>query len=199
MTWESRVGSALVDGKIVNLVRGGVRRHAPQHGRVLGLLRLVNRLAVILSIRAASGSHQVGPCSTGFHLCRAGEISGPPKHLRSEAVQRVLSACEQINGLKGENVTTRYCFCWHDSDCVLGKEIVALQLEDIDWANGGTRCAFQEGGMAGHGYRLSKDVGQALERVLDGPTTKPPTETSSSEDTPRTRRSWHQVPVFRFW
>jgi Arc/MetJ family transcription regulator len=152
-----------------------------------------NRFAVVLSIRPASGSHKVGPCGTGSPLCRAGKCLGPPKHLRSEAVQRVLSACDRST-VKGKRDYVILLLLARLG--LRAGEIVALQLDDIDWTNGDLVVRSKKG----NGWArlpLPMDVGRALERYLmvRPPT---PTETSLSEDTPRSRRSRHQVP-FPFW
>jgi len=120
-------------------------------------------------------------------------MSGPPKHLRFEAVQRVLSACDRST-VKGKR---DYAILLLLARLGLrAGEIVALELDDIDWTNGELVVRSKKGdGWAR--LPLPMDVGRALERYLRSDR-QAAIETSSSEDTPRTRRLWHQVP-FPFW
>src|ERR1700747_1862840 len=89
------------------------------------------------------------------------EMSGPPKHLRFEAVQRVLSACDRST-VKGKR---DYAILLLLARLGLrAGEIVALQLDDIDWANGDIL-------VRGKGQRLARlplpsDVGEALVEYL---------------------------------
>jgi site-specific recombinase XerD len=137
-----------------------VRRHAPRHGRgwaaqmVTGLrsfFRFAQLRGVIKSDLAA-----VVPSVPSW------EMSGPPKHLSIEAVQRVLSACEQST-LKGKR---DYAILLLLARLGLrAGEIVALQLDDINWANGELTIRSKKG----DGWvrlPLPVDVGRALERYL---------------------------------
>jgi integrase/recombinase XerD len=89
-------------------------------------------------------------------------MSGPPKHLRSEAVQRVLSACDRST-VKGKRDYAILVLLARLG--LRGGEIVALQLDDIDWANGELVVRSKKGdGWAR--LPLPMDVGRALERYL---------------------------------
>jgi integrase len=89
-------------------------------------------------------------------------MSGPPKHLPSEAVQRVLSACKRST-VKGKR---DYAILLLLARLGLGAgEIVALELDDINWANGELVVRSKKGdGWAR--LPLPVDVGRALERYL---------------------------------
>jgi len=137
-----------------------VRRHAPRHGRgwaaqmVTGLrsfFRFAQLRGVIKSDLAA-----LVPSVPSW------EMSGPPKHLRFEAVQRVLSACDRST-VKGKR---DYAILLLLARLGLrAGEIVALQLDDMDWTNGELVVRSKKGdGWAR--LPLPMDVGRALERYL---------------------------------
>jgi integrase len=125
-----------------------VRRHAPRHGRgwaaqmVTGLrsfFRFAQLRGVIKSDLAA-----LVPSVPSW------EMSGPPKHLPTQAVRRVLSvsACNRST-VKGKR---DYAILLLLARLGLrAGEIVALQLDDIGWPNGNSLCVPRRV-MAGHGY-----------------------------------------------
>jgi site-specific recombinase XerD len=137
-----------------------VRRHAPRHGRgwaaqmVTGLrsfFRFAQLRGVIRSDLAA-----LVPSVPSW------EMSGPPKHLRSEAVQRVLSACDRST-VKGKRDYAILLLLTRLG--LRAGEIVALQLDDINWANGELVVRSKRGdGWAR--LPLPMDVGRVLERYL---------------------------------
>jgi integrase len=138
-----------------------VRRHAPRHGRgwaaqmVTGLRSFFRfaRLREVIESDLAALVPSV-PCW---------EISGPPKHLSPEAVQRVLSACRQRSTLKGKR---DYAILLLLARLGLrAGEVVALQLDDIDWVNAELTVRSRKGdGWAR--LPLPADVGRALARYL---------------------------------
>src|ERR1700747_2650332 len=90
------------------------------------------------------------------------EMSGRPKHPRFEAVQRVLSACDRstVRGKRDYAILLLLARLG-----LRAGEIVALQLDDIDWANGELVVRSKKGdGWAQ--LPLSTDVGRALEQYL---------------------------------
>jgi len=91
------------------------------------------------------------------------EMSGLPKHLPIEAVQRVLSACERSTA-KGKR---DYAILLLLARLGLrAGEVVALQLDDIDWANGELTVRSKKG----DGWErlpLPVDVGRALASYLN--------------------------------
>jgi integrase len=92
------------------------------------------------------------------------EMSGPPKHLPTEAVRRVLSvSAHNRSTVKGKR---DYAILLLLARLGLrAGEIVALQLDDIDWANGELVVRSKKGdGWAR--LPLPVDVGQAMERYL---------------------------------
>jgi site-specific recombinase XerD len=139
-----------------------VRHHAPRHGRgwtaqmVTGLrsfFRFAQLRGVIKSDLAA-----LVPSVPSW------EKSGPPKHLPIEAVRRVLSASAYNRStVKGKR---DYAILLLLARLGLrAGEIVALQLDDIDWANGEIVVRSKKGdGWAR--LPLPVDVGRALERYL---------------------------------
>ena len=137
-----------------------VRRHAPRHGRgwaaqMVTALRSFFRFAQLQGVIELDLTALV-PSVPSW------EMSGPPKHLRSEAVQRVLSACDRST-VKGKR---DYAILLLLARLGLrAGEIVALQLDDIDWANGELVVRSKKGdGWAR--LPLPMDVGRALERYL---------------------------------
>lgn len=137
-----------------------VRRHAPQHGRgwaaqmVTGLrsfFRFAQLRGVIKSDLAA-----------WVPSVPSWEKSGPPKHLPFEAVQRVLRACKRST-VKGKR---DYAILLLLARLGLrAGEVVALELDDIDWADGELVVRSKKGdGWAR--LPLPVDVGRALERYL---------------------------------
>jgi site-specific recombinase XerD len=137
-----------------------VRRHAPRHGRgwaaqmvtaLRSFFRFTRLQGVIKSDLAA-----LVPSGPSW------EMSGPPKHLGPEAIQRVLSACDRST-VKGKR---DYAILLLLARLGLrAGEIVALQLDDMDWANGALMVRSKKGdGWAR--LPLPMEVGQALERYL---------------------------------
>lgn len=137
-----------------------VRRHAPRHGRgwaaqMVTALRSFFRFAQLQGVIKLDLAALV-PSVPSW------EISGPPKHLRSKAVQRVLSACDRstVRGKRDYAILLLLARLG-----LRAGEIVALQLDDIDWANGELVVRSKKGdGWAR--LPLLMDVGQALERYL---------------------------------
>ena len=150
--------SRLVDGFLTEQFGGGrinlralgvsdigafVRRHAPRHGRgwaaqMVTALRSFFRFAQLRGVIKLDLAALVPSVPSG-------EMSGPPKHLRSEAVQGVLSACDRST-VKGKR---DYAILLLLARLGLrAGEIVALQLDDIDWANG-ELVVRSEGGWLG--------------------------------------------------
>ena len=90
------------------------------------------------------------------------QASGPPKHLPKEAVQRVLTACERstIQGKRDYAILLLLARLG-----LRAGEIVALQLDDIDWVNAQLTARSKKGdGWAR--LPLPTDVGRALARYL---------------------------------
>ncbi len=128
-----------------------VRRHAPRCGRgwaaqmvtsLRSFLRFARYRRLIVSDLAA--------------------IAGLPKHLPRDAVQRVLSACERstIRGKRDYAILLLLARLG-----LRAGEIVALQLKDLDWANGELAIRSKKGdGWAR--LPLLADVGRALARYL---------------------------------
>jgi integrase len=137
-----------------------VRRRASRHGRgwaaqMVTALRSFFRFAQLQGVIKLDLAALV-PSVPSW------EISGPPKHLRSEAVQRVLSACDRstVRGKRDYAILLLLARLG-----LRAGEIVALQLDDIDWANGELVVRSKKGdGWAR--LPLLMDIGQALERYL---------------------------------
>jgi site-specific recombinase XerD len=85
-----------------------------------------------------------------------------PKHLPAGAVQTVLDACERTSAVGRRN---------HAILLLLARlglragEIVALQLEDIDWADASLTVRSRKGGWAR--LPLPADVGEAIAQYLE--------------------------------
>jgi site-specific recombinase XerD len=159
---SEQFGSGPVNLRVLGVSDIGafVRRHAPRHGRgwtaqmVTGLrsfFRFAQLRGVIKSDLAA-----LVPSVPSW------EMSGPPKHLPSEAVQRVLSDCKRST-IKGKRDYAILLLLVRLG--LRAGEIVALELDDIDWVSGELVVRSKKGdGWAR--LPLPVDVGQALERYL---------------------------------
>lgn len=157
-----KFGSARVNLRALGVsdITSFVRRHAPKHGRgwaaqmVTGLrsfFRFAQLQGLIKSDLAA-----VVPAVANW------EMSGPPKHLPPDAVQRVLTACDRstVRGKRGYAILLLLARLG-----LRAGEIVALKLDDFDWANGELTVRSKKGdGWAR--LPLPIDVGQALEQYL---------------------------------
>ena len=137
-----------------------IRRHAPRGGRGLAAqmltgLRSFFRFAKLRGLTASDLAAAV-PAVPSW------EMSGPPKHLPAEAVQRVLAACERstVRGKRDYAILLLLAGLG-----LRAGEIVALQLDDIDWGNGQLAVRSKKGdGWAR--LPLPIDVGRALVRYL---------------------------------
>lgn len=138
-----------------------VRRHAPRFGRgwaaqmVTGL-RSFFRFARYKGLIATDLAAVVPPVANWA-------LAGLPKYLPPGAVPRVLGACDQ-SIVKGKR---DYAILLLLSRLGLrAGEIVALRLEDIDWANAELSVRSKKGdGWAR--MPLPADVGQAVARYLE--------------------------------
>ena len=137
-----------------------VRRHAPRHGRgwaaqMVTALRSFFRFARLRGVIKSDLTALV-PSVPSW------EMSAPPKHLPTEAIQRVLSACDRST-VKGKRDYAILVLLARLG--LRAGEIVALQLDDIDWANGDLVVRSKKGdGWAR--LPLPMDVGRTLERYL---------------------------------
>lgn len=137
-----------------------VRRQAPRYGRgwaaqmVTGL-RSFFRLAQFRGLVASDLAAMVPPVANWT-------MAGLPKYLSTEAVQRVLGACERAT-VRGKRDYAILLLLARFG--LRAGEIVALQLDDIDWANAELTIRSKKGdGWAR--LPLMVDVGQALARYL---------------------------------
>jgi len=137
-----------------------VRRQAPRYGRgwaaqmVTGL-RSFFRFAQFRGLIASDLAAVVPPVANWT-------MAGLPKYLSTEAVQRVLGACERAT-VRGKRDYAILLLLARFG--LRAGEIVALQLDDIDWANAELAIRSKKGdGWAR--LPLMVDVGQALARYL---------------------------------
>ena len=137
-----------------------VRRQAPRYGRgqaaqmVTGL-RSFFRFAQFRGLVASDLAAVVPPVPNW-------KMAGLPKYLSTEAVQRVLGASERatVRGKRDYAILLLLARLG-----LRAGEIVALQLDDIDWANAELTIRSKKGdGWAR--LPLMVDVGQALARYL---------------------------------
>jgi site-specific recombinase XerD len=89
-------------------------------------------------------------------------LSGLPKHLPAEAVQRVLDCHDRSTALGRRNYAILLLLARLG---LRAGEVIALQLEDIDWENAQLTIRSKKGGGWGR-LPLPKDVGVALARYL---------------------------------
>jgi site-specific recombinase XerD len=137
-----------------------IRRHVPRGGRGLAAqvvtgLRSFFRFARLRGLIASNLAEAV-PAIPSW------EMSGPPKYIPTEAVQRVLAACERstVRGKRDYAILLLLARLG-----LRAGEIVALQLDDIDWVNGQLAARSKKGdGWAR--LPLPMDVGRALARYL---------------------------------
>jgi site-specific recombinase XerD len=88
--------------------------------------------------------------------------SGLPKHLSAQAVQRVLAACARTTARGKRNYAILLMLARLG---LRAGEVVALQLDDIDWANAELAIRSKKGAGWAR-LPLPVDVGQALARYL---------------------------------
>ena len=85
-----------------------------------------------------------------------------PKHLPAQAVRKVLDSCDQTTAAGRRNYAILLLLARLG---LRAGEIIALQLEDIDWENGQLTVRSKKGGGWAR-LPLPKDVGKALARYL---------------------------------
>lgn len=137
-----------------------IRRHTPRGGRGLAAqivtgLRSFFRFARLRGLITSDLASAVPSIPTW-------ERSGPPKHLTAEAVQRVLAACERstVRGKRDYAILLLLARLG-----LRAGEVVALQLDDIDWINGQLAIRSKKG----NGWAklpLPEDAGRALAQYL---------------------------------
>jgi integrase len=143
-----------------------IRRHVSRGGRGLAAqlvtgLRSFFRFARLQGLIASNLAEAV-PAIPSW------EMSGPPKYIPTEAVQRVLAACERstVRGKRDYAILLLLARLG-----LRAGEIVSLELDDIDWVNGQLAVRSKKGdGWAR--LPLPVDVGRALARYLK---VRPPT------------------------
>ena len=86
-----------------------------------------------------------------------------PKHLPAEAVQRVLDACERTSAVGRRNFAILLLLARLG---LRAGEIVALQIEDIDWENARLTVRSKKGGGWAR-LPLPADAGEAIARNLE--------------------------------
>lgn len=155
-------GTARVDLRTLDAshITAFIRRHAPRGGRGLAAqmvtgLRSFFRFARLRGLTTADLAAVV-PAVPRW------EMSGPPKHLPTKAVQRVLSACDRstVRGKRDYAILLLLARLG-----LRAGEVVALQLDDIDWVNG----QFVVRSKKGAGWArlpMPIDVGRALAGYL---------------------------------
>ena len=137
-----------------------VRRHAPRHGRGWAA-QMVTGLRSFFRFARLRGSIR-SDLAALVPAVPSWEMSGPPKYLPTEAVQRVLMACERstVRGKRDYAILLLLARLG-----LRAGEIVALQLDDINWANAELAVRSKKGeGWARLPLRV--DVGRALARYL---------------------------------
>jgi site-specific recombinase XerD len=137
-----------------------VRRHAPRYGRGLAA-QMVTGLRSFFRFAQLQGSTG-SDLATLVPAVPSWEMSGPPKSIPTEAVQRVLTACERstVRGKRDYAILLILARLG-----LRAGEIVALQLDDINWVNAELAVRSKKGdGWAT--LPLPADVGRALTRYL---------------------------------
>ena len=137
-----------------------IRRQAPRFGRgqaaqIVTGLRSFLRFARYRGAIATDLAAAVPPVANWA-------MSGLPKYLPAEAVQRVLGACERstVRGKRDYAILLLLARLG-----LRGGEIVALQLDDIDWPSGELTVRSKKGSGWAR-LPLPNDVGRALARYL---------------------------------
>lgn len=137
-----------------------VRRHVPRGGRglaaqVVAGLRSFFRFARLRGLIASDLAAAV-PAIPSW------ERPGPPKYIPTEAVQRVLAACERstVSGKRDFAILLLLARLG-----LRAGEIVALELDDIDWENGQLAVRSKKGAGWAR-LPLPIDVGRALAGYL---------------------------------
>lgn len=137
-----------------------VKRNAQGHGRG-HTLQVVTALRSFLRFLHYRG-HIASDLAAAVPAVAHWRMAELPKHLPAEAVQKVLDSCDQATAVGRRN---------HAILLLLARlglragEIIALQLDDIDWENG----QFTVRSKKGCGWArlpLPTDVGKAMARYL---------------------------------
>jgi integrase len=157
-----RFGSARINLRTLGVsdIATFVRRHAPRHGRGLAA-QMVTGLRSFFRFAQFRGLIR-SDLAALVPAVPSWEMSGPPKHLPTGAVQRVLTACERstVRGKRDYAILLLLARLG-----LRAGEIVALQLDDINWANAELAVRSKKGdGWAR--FPLPSDVGRALARYL---------------------------------
>lgn len=138
-----------------------VKRNAQRHGRG-HTLQVVTALRSFLRFLHYRG-HIASDLAAAVPAVAHWRMADLPKHLPAEAVQKVLDSCDQTTAVGRRN---------HAILLLLARlglragEIIALQLEDLDWENAQITIRSKKGrGWAR--LPLPADVGKALARYLE--------------------------------
>lgn len=144
-----------------------IRGHAPRGGRGLAA-QMVNGLRSFFRFAKLKGLIALDLAAV-VPAIPSWEASGPPKHLSREAVQRVLTTCDRSTVLGKRDYAILLLLARLG---LRAGEIVALELDDIDWLNAQLIVRSKKG----NGWAklpLPADVGGALARYLQVRPTSP--------------------------
>ena len=142
---------------VVAFVQRNVHRHSRGYA-----LQLVTALRSFLRFLHFRG-HITSDLAQAVPAVAHGRMSDLPKHLSAEAVEKVLDSCDQTTAVGRRNYAILLLLARLG---LRAGEIIALQLDDIDWENARLTVRSKKGdGWAR--LPLPRDVGKALARYLE--------------------------------
>jgi site-specific recombinase XerD len=142
--------------EVTGFVRDNGRTQSPQHTK-----QVVTALRSFLRYLHYTGRIQRDLASTVPSVAHW-RLTGLPKHLSPQDVQRVLDHCDQSSAVGQRNYAILLLLARLG---LRGGEVIALRLEDIDWDKGNLMIRSRKGRGMAH-LPLPTDVGKAIARYL---------------------------------
>jgi site-specific recombinase XerD len=149
--------SRILARNVVAFVRREAQRHS--RGHILQVVTALRSFLRFLHYRGHITSDLAQVVPTVAHW----RMADLPKHLPAEAVQKVLNGCDQTNAVGRRNYAILLLLARLG---LRAGEVIALQLDDIDWENAQLTIRSKKGrGWAR--LPLPTDVGKALACYLE--------------------------------
>lgn len=143
--------------EVREFVQDNAREHAPRHTK-----QVVTALRSFLRFLHYRGHLRSDLSSAVPHVAHW-RMTALPKHLPVGAVQQVLDACDRSTALGRRNLAILLLLARLG---LRAGEIVALQLEDLDWRNAHLTVRSKKGGGWAR-LPLPADVAEAIARYLE--------------------------------
>jgi len=141
---------------VIGFIQRNASEHSPQHSK-----QVVTAMRSFLRYLHYGGCIQTD-LSSVVPAVAHWRMAGLPKHLPADAVQKVLDQCDQTTATGRRNYAILLLLARLG---LRAGEIIALQLEDVDWENSQLTVRSKKGrGWAR--LPLPADVGKAMARYL---------------------------------